>query len=124
MIAFIVQAPSNKLKPQLSSTPNILVVLLLCLLLLQLALEDADPLVDCPCCVPITYKIRPDDSSCLWPPTPAPSSGPTTLAELLANGGSNPGRGGVGALVMSTVGAMASLMAAAAVGALVADAKR
>lgn len=92
--------------------------------LLQSGLEGADTLEDCPCCVPMAYKLRPDDTSCVWPPTPSPTAAPTTLAEFLANGVSNPGRGGRGALVMSAVGTMASLMAAAGVGAFVASVKR
>lgn len=74
--------------------------------------------------MPITYKLRPDDTSCVWPPTPSPTAAPTTLAEFLSNGVSNPGRGGRGALMMSAVGAIASLMAAAGVGAFVAGVKR
>lgn len=51
--------------------------------------------MDCPCCVPITYKIFPEDSECVWPVTPAPTGTPTTLAQLLANnnGAARGGRG-------------------------------
>ncbi|CAN0311324.1 unnamed protein product, partial [Pylaiella littoralis] len=29
-------------------------------------------LVSCPCCVPISYMLRPEETECDWPPTPSP----------------------------------------------------
>ncbi|CAN0464746.1 unnamed protein product, partial [Ascophyllum nodosum] len=49
-------------------------------------LEGMDEHEDCPCCVPMVYKLRPDDSQCIWPLTPAPTLAPTLEPEAFANG--------------------------------------
>lgn len=55
--------------------------------------EGEEEIVDCPCCVPITYKLFPEESSCVWPVTPVPTGTPTTLAQLLASDATRRGRG-------------------------------
>lgn len=51
---------------------------------------STEALVDCPCCVPITYKLRPQGSECVWPATPPPSPAPTTFEEFLERNGGTP----------------------------------
>ncbi|CAM9746779.1 unnamed protein product, partial [Ectocarpus fasciculatus] len=65
------------------------------------ASEGTLDLVDCPCCVPITYKLRPDSSECVWPPTPSPTAAPTTVEER--NGAARPGIAVGGPLVVIAV---------------------
>lgn len=59
---------------------------------LQSTGSEGQALVDCPCCVPITYKLRPGDSECVWPATPSPTPAPTTYEEFLENSGGAPSR--------------------------------
>lgn len=75
--------------------------------------------MDCPCCVPITYKLFPDETPCVWPATPVPTGTPTTLAQLLANEATRRGRGqgslqdsamGLTAQIIAAVGAVACVM--------------
>lgn len=61
-------------------------------------------LVSCPCCVPISYILRPEETECDWPPTPSPTVAPTTRAEFLAsNGVFYPGRFVAGPMVVATL---------------------
>lgn len=66
----------------------------------------SDSLVECPCCVPLTYGRRPEESDCNWPVTPAP-------ATTAGNGASLPGRSAAHPLVvaaaMVVIGAMGML---------------
>ncbi|CAM9276523.1 unnamed protein product [Ectocarpus sp. 12 AP-2014] len=69
-------------------------------------------LAACPCCVPITYKLRPEGSECVWPPTPSPTAAPTTAEELLErNVAARPGMAFGGSLVViaAVVGGLVGL---------------
>ncbi|CAM9211056.1 unnamed protein product [Choristocarpus tenellus] len=50
----------------------------------QVGSPEGLTLVDCPCCVPMTYGFRPESSECVWPPTPSPTAAPT-LSEAARN---------------------------------------
>lgn len=74
--------------------------------------EGGEDLMDCECCVPMVYKIMPEETDCLFPATPAPSPAPTTLAEFLS---SNSGRRGTSVNGVAAVCALAaSLLISAA----------
>ena len=63
---------------------------------------------DCPCCVPMVYKLRPDDSQCIWPLTPAPTLAPTLEPEAFANGAQKRAGGRGGLVISYLVGEIAS----------------
>ncbi|CBN74084.1 hypothetical protein Esi_0012_0167 [Ectocarpus siliculosus] len=69
-------------------------------------------LAACPCCVPITYKLRPEGSECVWPPTPSPTAAPTTAEEWSErNGAARPGMafGGPLVVIAAVVGGLVGL---------------
>lgn len=59
--------------------------------------------------MPVTYKLKPESSECVWPITPAPTPAPTTYEEFLArNGGGaaiRPGMAAAAGRAVLTVGA-------------------
>jgi hypothetical protein len=57
---------------------------------------------DCPCCVPILYKLRPDTPQCIWP-----TLAPTIEPEAFANDAQER-NGGLGRLVISWLIAIAT----------------
>ena len=69
-----------------------------------------DGLEDCPSCVPIVYKLRPDDSQCIWPLTPAPTLAPTLESEALGNGAQKRNGGGGGLVISYLVGIASSVV--------------
>ncbi|CAN0444024.1 unnamed protein product [Ectocarpus sp. 12 AP-2014] len=62
-----------------------------------------DALVECPCCVPVTYQLRPESSECTWPATPSPIT-------VEGSGGSRPV---IPAAVASAVGIIGGLLSLA-----------
>lgn len=59
--------------------------------------------MDCPCCVMVVYEVRPEESECNWPPTPAPVAAMAGGAQATAAAGVLPLLVTVMALVASGI---------------------